>query len=267
MGLSKLIRNALYDPKIRDLDVDAEDFLAVHASVLKQKPMLHDTFSYFYCKMAALCDQYLNVDGREIELGSGAGFMKDVRPTVETSDIRKFDSIDLVIDAQKMDLPDRSVRCIYAINVFHHLPEPEKFFEELKRILVPGGGCILIEPHGGPASAALHKRLHKDEFFDANATDWVNTEIRGPLSGANQALSHIVFERDIDRFKRDYGDALELIHREYCANSLRYLFSGGLNFRQLMPTHVGSVLRSIETIASPAAYYWSFHQALVIRRR
>ena len=268
MSLSKQLRKFLYEPKIRDLDVDAQDILATHRSLLKSKPMLCDTFRYFYKKMVTLCDQYLNVDGREIELGSGVGFMKDVRPTLETSDIRKLDSIDLIIDAQNMNLLDNSVRCIYAINVFHHLAEPEKFFEELKRVLVPGGGCILIEPHGGPASAALHKRLHKDEFFDTSMQrDWVNKEIRGPLSGANQALSHIVFERDIIRFQRDHGDALELIHRGYCTNALRYFFSGGLNFRQLMPTVASSVLRAIETIATPAAYYWSFHQILVIKRR
>ena len=267
MSLSNYLRKALCEPKVSDLNVDGQDILTAHKSLLKSKPMLRDTFLYFYKKMTTLCDQYLNVDGREIELGSGAGFMKDVRPALETSDIRKLDSIDLIIDAQNMNLFDNSVRCIYAINVFHHLAEPEKFFEELKRVLVPGG-CILIEPHGGPASAALHKRLHKDEFFDTSMQrDWVNKEIRGPLSGANQALSHIVFERDIIRFQRDHGDALELIHREYCTNALRYFFSGGLNFRQLIPTVASSVLRAIETIATPAAYYWSFHQVLVIKRR
>lgn len=267
MTLSTTLRGLLYEPRVRDLDVDAPDFLEVHATVLKEKPMLHDTFRYFYEKMAGLCDAHLATEGREIELGSGAGFFKDIRPGVETSDIRQASGIDLVIDAQNMDLPDESVRCVYAINVFHHLPEPEKFFAELGRVLVPGGGCVLIEPHGGPASAALHKRLHKDEFFDAQAPDWVNAEIRGPLSGANQALSHIVFSRDIARFERDHGQYLSLVHREYCANSLRYLFSGGLNFRQLLPNALSPVLKGVEAAASPLAHYWSFHHALVLQRK
>lgn len=76
-----------------------------------------------------------------------------------------------------MNLFDNLVRCIYAINIFNHLAEPEKFFEKLKRVLVPRG-CILIKPHGGSASAALRKKLHKDEFFDTSMQrDCINKEI------------------------------------------------------------------------------------------
>lgn len=267
MGSAEKIRKMLYEPRVRDVNVDAPDFLELHAQILKEKPMLHDTFLAFYKQMGRLCDTYLTAEGREIELGSGAGFFKDVRPQVETSDIREAPGIELVIDAQNMQLPDSSVRCVYAINVFHHLPEPERFFEELKRVLVSGGGCVLVEPHGGPGSAALHKRLHKDEFFDPNARAWANTEIRGPLSGANQALSHIVFSRDLSRFERDHGSDLELVHREYCGNSLRYLFSGGLNFRQLLPNVLMPVLRGAERVMYPASHWWSFHHALVLQRK
>lgn len=266
MNLVMRLREKLYEPRVRNADVDSAVFLQLHGQILREKPMLNGAFRSFYHQMAQLCDKFLPVEGREIELGSGAGFFKEVRPVLETSDIRKSPEIDLVLDAHNMDLEDASVRCIYAINVFHHLPEPELFFSELKRVLVPGGGCILIEPHGGPASAALHKRLHKTEFFDAEAADWTNSEIQGPLSGANQALSHIVFSRDLQRFKRDHGRELELIHKEYCTNSIRYLVSGGLNFRQLLPSAFVPMLRGTEIILAPASRIWSLHQALVLRR-
>ncbi len=267
MSFTVKLRELLYEPRVKNANVDAPDFLELHSRILREKPVLNDAFTAFYNQMGQLCDRYLAVEGREIELGSGAGFFKAIRPQVETSDIREAPGIDLKLDAQSMNLPDTSVRCVYAINVFHHLPEPERFFDELKRVLVPGGGCILIEPHGGLASAALHKRLHKDEFFDAGAPDWINSEIRGPLSGANQALSHIVFHRDLERFEQDHGDCLELVHREYCRNSLRYLMSGGLNFRQLVPDALSPVLRGTEYVLSPVAKLWSLHHALVLRRR
>ena len=108
--------------------------------------------------------------------------------------------------------------------------------------------------------------MHTDEFFDPQMPDWVNTEIHGPLSGANQALSHIVFTRDLERFNRDYGSDLSLVHREYCLNSLRYLCSGGLNFRQLMPTATLPLLRGAEGLLSPMARLWSLHHMLVIKR-
>jgi SAM-dependent methyltransferase len=266
MTLSAKLRDILYEPRVRSIDVDAPDFLSVHAQILREKPILHGTFLDFYRQMSRLCDTYVTGQGREIELGSGAGFFHEVRPAVEKSDIRTLPGIPLVLDAQKMELSDQSERCIYAINVFHHLPEPERFFQELKRVLTPGGGCILIEPHGGPASAALHRRLHKDEYFDPNANGWSNTNIRGPLSGANQALSHIVFERDFVKFEKEHGHDLSLVHREYCTNGLRYLISGGLNFRQLMPSATAGILRGIETALSSIARTWTFHHALVLRR-
>ena len=266
MKIFKLFQKIIYEPKIRDLNVDSEDLLDLHLSILRSKPMLRETFCFFYKKMIRLSDKLLSVKGREIELGSGVSFMKDIRPNLETSDIRKSNKIDLVIDAHNMNLPDKSVRCIYGINVFHHFTNPEKFFDELKRVLVRGGGCILIDPHNGFASATLHKILHKDEFFDTEAPDWLNDKIRGPLSGANQALSHIVFERDKNRFQLDYGDTLEIIHTEYCTNALQYFFSGGLNFRQLMPNFARPILRFIEIILTPAAYFWSLHKVIVIKK-
>ena len=174
MALSQRLREILYEPRVRDFDVDSADFLALHAQILQEKPILYDAFRDFYIQMARLCDEYLKVPGREIELGSGAGFFPDIRLSVEKSDIRILPGNSLVLDAQNLDLPDQSVRCLYGVNVFHHLPEPEMFFSELKRVCVPGGGCILIEPHGGPASAALHKRLHNNEYFDPEATEWSN---------------------------------------------------------------------------------------------
>jgi hypothetical protein len=55
------------------------------------------------------------------------------------------------------------------------------------------------------------------------------------MEGANQALSYIVFERDRERFERLFPD-LEIVEQSWIANYPRYLLSGGLNFRQLLPT-------------------------------
>jgi ubiquinone/menaquinone biosynthesis C-methylase UbiE len=81
------------------------------------------------------------------------------------------------LDAQAMNLADNTVRCIYAINVFHHLPDPDLFLVELVRVLQPGGGCILIEPHCGFVSSLVHRHLHSDEYFDPDAPEWRTVEI------------------------------------------------------------------------------------------
>ena len=265
--MSKTLRKIFYEPQVKGIDVDDKDFLEVHRNILERKQILQNVFADFYRKMGGLCDSYLAGRGLEIELGSGAGFIKKIRPTVKTSDIRASKHIDLVIDAQDMDLEDASVRCIYAINVFHHIPEPRKFFDELRRVLEPDGGCILVEPHNGIVSAALHKRLHKDEFFDAHAKSWENNQIQGPLSGANQALSHIVFVRDIKLFETEYGNDLELVYRGYCLNGIRYLLSGGLNFRQVVPSFFEPLIRGFEFALRPLSRHWSLHHVIVIRKK
>ncbi|MFZ5483245.1 MAG: class I SAM-dependent methyltransferase [Pseudomonadota bacterium] len=261
------LRLWLYEPRVRYVNVDDDSLLAIHRDILRDKPLLRSAFESFYLDMATLCDKYFPVEGIELELGTGAGFFKTLRPGLVTSDIRKSPEIDIELDAQAMDLEAQSVRCIYAINVFHHIPDPGRFFTELARVLRPGGGCILIEPHRGLASALVHRHLHREEHFDPNAHGWQTTDIGGPLSGANQALAHIVFERDLAQFQARFGSALEIIHRGYELNALRYLFSGGLNFRQLVPSFVTVPLALLESLARPLARFWSLHQVIVIRRR
>lgn len=261
------LRNWLYEPRVHGVNVDDNELLAVHMEVLRKKPLLRSAFETFYLDMMGLCDRLLGSSGIEIELGSGAGFFKSMRPGLVTSDIRKGPHIDMELDAQRMNLEDSSVRCIYAINVFHHLPDPELFFSELCRVLVPGGGCILIEPHNGFCSALLHRHLHTDESFVPHAKSWKTTDIAGPLSGANQALAYIVFTRDIARFNSQYGAKLEIAYQGYVPNALRYLISGGLNFRQLLPSVFEPMLRALEYASKPLASYSSLHQVIVIRKR
>lgn len=261
------LRGFLYEPRVRGVNVDDNRLLEIHAQVLKDKPLLKSAFQSFYEQMAKSCDKWLPAAGLEVELGSGAGFFRDVRPGLVTSDVRRAAHIDRVLDAQNLDLADGSVRCIYAINVFHHLPDPERFFSELDRVLAPMGGCILVEPHGGFSSALLHRYLHTDERFDPDAPQWKNTEIAGPLSGANQALAHIVFKRDRKKFEASFGRSLEIVSISYAQNGPRYFLSGGLNFRQLLPSWMDGPMRVLEQLASPLARHWSLHQVIVLRKR
>ena len=261
-----LLRSLLYEPRVRNIDVDDDELLAIHASILQGKPLLRSAFETFYLDMAARCDQHFRVPGIEVELGTGAGFFRKLRPSLLTSDVRRLPGIDLTLNAQSMELEDSSVRCIYAINVFHHLSDPILFFNELIRVLRPGGGCILIEPHGGFSSALLHRYLHRDEHFDPKAADWHTPDMGGPMSGANQALADIVFRRDLDRFKSQYSGYLEVLETGYELNSLRYLLSGGLNFRQLVPSFMDRPLAMLEQAGRPLARHWSLHQTIVLRR-
>lgn len=124
----------------------------------------------------------------------------------------------------------------------------------------------MVEPHNGFFSAWLHKRLHNDEYFDTEAPGW-QTSISGPLSGANQAMAHIVFKRDYDKFCQRYGSELELVSTQYVLNAFRYLLSGGLNFRELVPPFMEKPLRFLEYTMKPFARHWSLHNIIVLKKR
>ena len=260
------LQDNLIESEVKNIDVDSPELLKIHRAVLLKKPLLHSAFNTFYKNMAEACDKYFTCSGMEVELGSGSGFFKSTRPGLISSDIRKAEYIDLVLDAQNLDLENSSVRAIYGINVLHHLQDPDQFFEEAFRVLTPGGGFIFIEPHYGFSSSVIHKMLHKNEHFDPNMVGWKNYSIKGPLSGANQALPHIIFTRDAKFFEEKYSGRLELVHQAYIDNWLRYFFSGGVNFKQLSPSFMEKPFIFLEKLFKPLAKHFSIHRITVVRK-
>ncbi len=256
----------LTEPALQELDVDGDARIEAHAAILRRKPMLAQVFRECHRRFLELDLQHFGATpGKRIELGAGVAPVRDSFPDVLATDIVPVAGIDLVLNALDMDLPDQAARALYGQNCFHHFPDPARFFAEAQRVLAPGGGVILIEPYHGPVASLLFKRLFASEGFDKRMPGW-RSEASGPMSGANQALSYVVFERDRSQFDRQFP-GLELVHAEPLGNALRYLLSGGLNFRQLVPDLAIPVLRGIETLAAPARRWWSLHHVVVLRRR
>ncbi len=169
--------------------------------------------------------------GMAVEIGSGAGFLKTVLPIVTTSDVLPYDGVDRVLDATRLDLPNASVRAVYLFDVLHHIPDAEAFFSELDRVLVPGGRVLITDQYVGWISKWILKYAHHEPFDDR--TERWSFETSGPLSGANGALSWIVFFRDRARFKKLYPRlAIASVKRH---SPFRYWISGGLKAWSLAP--------------------------------
>ena len=151
----KKIRDFLYEKDVLNVDVDSKKLAKINSNIIKKKLLLKSAYKTFYNDMALVCENYFTDKGLEIELGSGTGFFKKIRKKVITSDIRPGLKYNIRIDAMNMKLKKNSIKCIYAINVFHHISNPNKFFKELIRVLKKNGGCILIEPHNGFFSRLL----------------------------------------------------------------------------------------------------------------
>ena len=151
-----------------------------------------------------------------------------------------------------------------AKNCFHHFPNPERFFSEIDRVLAVGGGVILLEPYYGPFATFLYKRLFKTEGFDKEFQSW-ETPVSGPMNGANQALSYIIFDRDRAVFESKYQN-LNIVHQECVDNYLKYLLSGGLNFKQLIPYVLSPLIDFVQWCLSPLNRHLSLHHIIVIRK-
>ncbi len=259
-GMIDLLR----EPTLDGMDVDGESRLELHRHMLVKKRMLRDVFTEFHHLFRMLDRQFFSGKGFELELGAGVSPMRDSYPEVLATDIVESSHLDRVIDAEAMDLPDHSVRTIYGQNCFHHFPHPDRFLNELDRVLVPGGGAILLEPYYGPFASFLYKRLFRTEGFDKTYPSW-ETPAAGPMNGANQALSYIIFVRDRSEFERKYP-SLKLVHVQRAGNYLKYLLSGGLNFRQLLPDWMTGVVNIAEKLLWPLNRWLALHHVIVIRK-
>jgi SAM-dependent methyltransferase len=237
-----------------------------HRRLLSKRPMIRGVFEEFYQRVRDLDDELFGeTEGLRVELGAGSSMLKDSFPDVVTSDIVPAPHLDLTLDAMNLDLGDQSVRVLYGINCFHHFPDPARFFSEVRRVVRPGGGVILIDPYFGAFASALYSNLFREETFDRTARGWKSDEQRD-AARANQALSYLVFFRDRARFLAENSD-LEIAHAEVMTNYVRYVVSGGLNFRQLAPTGSIGFLRAVEKLMAPMAGALGLHHLIALRRR
>jgi SAM-dependent methyltransferase len=255
----------LRNPLLDEMDVDGVNRLTLHKKILNQKAMLKEVFAEFHHLFKKANLKYLSGGGLEVELGAGIAPMRDSYPEVLATDIVPSDNLDLVINAEQMEFADNSIRVLYGQNCFHHFPNPRAFFKEAERVLVTGGGIILLEPYYGPLATFMYKRLFKTEGFDKLFLDW-ETPLTGPMNGANQALSYMVFIRDREKFTKEFP-SLKIVHHYLVGNYLKYLLSGGLNFKKLCPDILIKPVGLFETIISPLNRIFALHHTIVIRKQ
>lgn len=213
-----------------DLPLDSPERTVLHGEIIRSKRFTRDLYKQWYKEFEECLDKC--PEGKRVELGSGGGFLKDIRPEVLTSDILELDSNDITFSALEMPFEDASLAAILMIDTFHHIPDSEQFLKEVVRCLKPGGRMLMIEPANSSFGRFIYQNYHHEPFIP-EAKDWTIPS-SGPMSGANGALPWIVFERDIERLNKDFPE-LEVQPITY-RNPLLYLLSGGVSFKQLLPS-------------------------------
>jgi SAM-dependent methyltransferase len=255
-----LVGRWLAHPLTRGMDLDDPATTRLRRRIVEAKPFLRKIYLEWY---ARLLHALPAVDGTILELGSGAGFFRDLCPEAITSEVFACPGIQSVIDARRLPFRDGSLRAIVMTDVMHHISEPGRFLAEAQRALVPGGRMLMIEPWVSAWSKFLYTRFHP-EPFRPEASTW-EFPSSGPLSGANGALPWIIFHRDLAAFRSRFP-RLDLVCVEPFM-PFRYLLSGGVSMRGLAPAWSFGLWKGIERLLAPWMGQLAMFAFIVIERR
>jgi SAM-dependent methyltransferase len=234
------MRKYLAHPLTRSLEIDSPETTGLRRTIIREKVFLRRIYEEWY---RDLLSELPEGEGKILEIGAGAGFIREMYPEVLTSELLAIPGVSVVLDALQMPIRRASLRGIIMTNVLHHLPQPRVFFAEAARCTRPGGVLAMVEPWATTWSGWVYRHMHH-EPFDPHRPEW-NFPSSGPLSGANGALPWIIFNRDRQQFERDFPQ-WEIV-RIHPTMPLRYMLSGGVGYRPSMPAWTFQLWRTLET--------------------
>jgi SAM-dependent methyltransferase len=247
-------------PEMRNIEnLDDPAVTLLHARIIQEKPFLRRVYIDFYKQFAELVPE---AQGKIlVELGSGGGFIKEVINNVITSEVVDVPNVDKVFSALDMPFEKASVDAFFMIDVLHHITEPRIFFTEALRCLKVGGKVIMIEPANTLFSRFVYNNFHH-ETFDVGS-GW-ELERTGRLSHSNGAMPWIIFSRDRQIFEREFPSLKIIRIRNH--TPLRYLLSGGLTLRQLLPSFAYIPVKMLEYLLWPLNNFLGLFQTIELRK-
>jgi SAM-dependent methyltransferase len=227
-------------------DIDNASTVAEHRKIINSNRFLKKLYIDFYKYFSRSCAGV--PDGLKVEIGSGAGFLKEFIHNVITSDVVECGN-DTVFRAEKMPCDDSSVSMFFMLDVLHHIPDPEAFFREANRCLKSEGKIVMIEPGNSVIRRVVCRKFHHEPFM-TRAREWRLPDT-GRLSASNQAIPWMMFIRDRNIFEKKFP-GLRIV-RIKNHTPFRYFLSGGLSMRQLMPSFTYDTIKLIECVLQPVS--------------
>jgi SAM-dependent methyltransferase len=257
---ASFLRRLLAHPLTASLDLDDPATTQLRRQIIAAKPFLRAIYDEWYAQLAATLPPG---EGEVLEVGSGAGYCAQFIPGLMTSEVFPCPGVQMVVNAAQLPFAANSLRAIVMTNVLHHLPDVRAFFEEAARCLRPDGKVLMIEPWNTPWSRFIYKHFHH-EPLDPDATDWTLPP-SGPLSGANVALPWILFERDRGKFMREFPQFFIEQIRPFLP--FRYLVSGGVAMRSLMPGFTHRAWSGLERALLPQMHRLAMFASISVAKR
>jgi SAM-dependent methyltransferase len=250
----------LKEPQLRGQAPGTANFFATQKAIIRQRPLLKGCYNDWYARLLADARSVAE-PGLLVELGSGGSCLKDLEPSLVTSDV-VAGVADQVIDARQLPFADASVKALFLTHVFHHIPDVRAFFSEAERVLVPGGVISMIEVAHTPFARFFFKNFHHEPYRD-DCPEWSFAQ-NDSMMDSNQALSWMVFDRDRTRFEKLYP-RLKIDPPAFLP-WLAYLASGGVTMRHLVPGFLNAPIRGMEYLLSPCSPALALHWHICVRK-
>ncbi len=254
MRLIEIIIDLLKDSRKKQVIDNQNVRVGIDFEIAQGKPEFNQVVTDIQRLMLHTMEKQNCIEGSEfakyVELGAGVIPMSKLDSRIRSTDIVPTEHLNGVLDATNLDIEDSTVSGFFLQNTFHHIPDPKAFFEETYRVLIPGGRIVILDPYFNGLSRSLYPKLFKTEGFDMKG-DWNGADTHAMI-GANQALSYIVFVRDRQYFETNFPN-LRIVQELPVSFGLRYILTGGLNFRKLAPSVVFRIIRKLER------FPWLFH--------
>ena len=259
--LKTTIQSLLSHPQTHGLDLDSPQTTLLRYRLINEKPFLKKFYQDCYRSLAQLLVS--GVEGPILELGSGGGFIKEHISNCITSEILQIPGVDIILDGQQLPVAEDKLAGIVMLDVFHHVPRATLLLKEAARCIKPGGVMVMFEPWNTGWSRFVYQHLHH-EPFDPHCSEW-ELEDGGPMTVANSALPWMVFKRDRKRFETLFPEWV--IEKVQLQAPFRYLLSGGLAYRSIVPSGLYRVCKRLERILLPWFHHWAMFAVVALKRR
>lgn len=251
----------LKEPRLKGLTPGSPDFFAVQRQLIQDRPLIKRCYNDWYRRLLGDV-RSAPARGIILELGSGGSCLKNLEPSIVTSDVVP-DVAERVVDGRQLPFGDETLRALVMTHVFHHIPDANAFLKEAQRALVPGGVISMIEVAHTPFARLFFKHFHH-EPYDDTPQEWTFAQ-QDAMMDCNQALSWMIFVRDRARFNELHpGLSIEKLE---LMPWLTYFSSGGVTVRYLIPKSLEGFLTGADRCLKPLQPIFSLHWHICLRKR